>query len=82
MIYIFAGDNKLVEPGPLSEGFARYDASEMEHYVFEFLLNYVRRVKSDTSVNQINDLFEINLGCELLTVSKSKLIVSNLLRYI
>ena len=47
MIYIFTGDNKLVEPGPLSEGFARYDASEMEHYVFEFLLNYVRRVKSD-----------------------------------
>jgi len=47
IIYIFAGDNKLVEPGPLSEGFARYDASEMEHYVFEFLLNYVRRVKSD-----------------------------------
>ena len=31
----------------MSEGFARYDASEMEHYVFEFLLNYVRRVKSD-----------------------------------
>ena len=37
----------MVEPGPLSEGFARYDASEMEHYVFEFLLNYVQRVKSD-----------------------------------
>ena len=37
----------MVEPGPLSEGFARYDTSEMEHYVFEFLLNYVRRVKSD-----------------------------------
>ena len=35
---------------------------------------------SYASVNQINDLFEINLGCELLTVSKSKLIVSNLLR--
>ena len=32
-----------------------------------------------SSVNQINDLFEINLGCELLTVSNSKLIVSNLL---
>ena len=37
----------MVEPNPLSEGFARYNDSEMEDYVFEFLLNYVRRVKSD-----------------------------------
>ena len=44
---MFTGDNKLVEPNPLCEGFARYNDSEMEDYVFEFLLNYVRRVKSD-----------------------------------
>jgi hypothetical protein len=47
MIYTFTGDNKVVEPDPLSEGFARYAESNMEHYVFEFLLNYVRRMKSD-----------------------------------
>ena len=47
MIYMFTGDNKLVEPNPLSEGFARYNESKMEHYVFEFLLNYVQRVKLD-----------------------------------
>lgn len=47
MIYICTGDNKVVEPDPLSEGFTRYAQSNMEHLVFEFLLNYVRRFKSD-----------------------------------
>ena len=47
MIDTFSGDNKVVDPGPLSEGFARYAESDMEHFVFEFLLNYVRRMKSD-----------------------------------
>ncbi len=47
MIYTFTVDNKVVEPDPLSEGFARHAKSNMEHYVFEFLLNYVRRMKSD-----------------------------------
>ncbi len=47
MIYTLTGDNKVVEPDPLSEGFARYAKSNMEHYVFEFLLNYVRRMKLD-----------------------------------
>jgi len=47
MIYICTGDNKVVEPDPLSEGFTRYAKSGMEHLVFEFLLIYVRRFKSD-----------------------------------
>jgi hypothetical protein len=47
MIYICTGDNKVVEPDPLSEGFTRYAQSDMEHLVFEFLLNYLRRFKSD-----------------------------------
>ena len=47
MINICTGDNKVVEPNPLSEGFTRYAQSNMEHLVFEFLLNYVRRFKSD-----------------------------------
>ena len=42
-VYISTGDIRLVEPDPLSEGFSRYAACNMEHYVFEFLLNYVRR---------------------------------------
>ena len=42
MIYTLTGDNKVVEPDPLSEEFAGYAESKMEHYVFEFLLNYVR----------------------------------------
>jgi hypothetical protein len=42
-----AGDNKVVEPNPLSEGFTRYAQSGMEHLVFEFLLNYVIRIKLD-----------------------------------
>ncbi len=46
MIYICTGDNK-VEPNPLSEGFTRYAQSDMEHLVFEFLLNYIRRFKWD-----------------------------------
>ncbi len=48
MIDIRTGDNKVVEPDPLSEGFTRYAQSDMEHFVFEFLLNYVRRIKSDS----------------------------------
>ena len=44
MIDTFSGDNKVVDPGPLSEGFARYAKSDMEHFVFEFLLNCVRRI--------------------------------------
>ena len=47
MINICTGDNKVVEPDPLSEGFTRYAQSNMVHLVFEFLLNYVRRFKSD-----------------------------------
>ncbi len=47
MIYAFTDENTVVEPDPLSEGFARYANSNMEQYVFEFLLNYVRRMKSD-----------------------------------
>jgi hypothetical protein len=41
MIDTFSGDNKVVDPGPLSEGFSGYAESDMEHIVFEFLLNYV-----------------------------------------
>ena len=47
-IYIFTGDNKVVEPDPLSEGFTGYAECNMEHFVFEFFLNYVRRIKSDS----------------------------------
>ena len=36
-----------MDPDPLSEGFNRYAESGMEHFVFEFLLNFVRRIKSD-----------------------------------
>jgi hypothetical protein len=46
-VYFSTGDVKLIEPDPLSEGFARYAACSMEHFVFEFLLNYVRRMRSD-----------------------------------
>ncbi len=31
IIYTFTEDNKVVEPNPLSEGFARYAESNMEH---------------------------------------------------
>ena len=48
MIYIFTGDNKVVEPDPLSKGFTGYAECNMEHFVFEFLLNYVRRILSDS----------------------------------
>ena len=48
MNYICTGDNKVVEPDLLSEGFTRYANRGMEHLVFEFLLNYVRRIKSDS----------------------------------
>jgi hypothetical protein len=44
-VYFSTGDVKLIEPDPLSEGFARYAACSMEHYVFEFLLNYARRMR-------------------------------------
>ena len=48
MIYICTGDNKVVEPNPLSEGFTRYAQNNTEHFVFEFLLNYIRRIKLDS----------------------------------
>ena len=47
MFYKCTGETRVVDPDPLSEGFARYSESGMEHFVFEFLLNYVRRIKSD-----------------------------------
>jgi len=46
-VYFSTGDVKLIEPDPLSEGFARYAACSMEHYVFEFLLNCARRMRLD-----------------------------------
>ena len=48
MIYICTGGNKVVEPDPLSEGFTRYTRSNMEHVVFEFLLNHTRKIKLDS----------------------------------
>jgi len=48
VFYKCTGETRVVvDPDPLSEGFARYAESGMEHFVFEFLLNYVRRIKSD-----------------------------------
>ena len=44
---------RLVEPDPLSQEFTRYAASNMEHYVFEFLLNYVRRMRSDLNWSKL-----------------------------
>ncbi len=44
MIYICTGDNNVVDPGPLNEGFRKYAESNIEHFLFEFLLNYVRRI--------------------------------------
>ena len=52
-VYISTGDIRLVEPDPLSEGFSRYAACNMEHYVFEFLLNYVRRMRSDLNWSKL-----------------------------
>jgi hypothetical protein len=53
-VYISTGDiRRLVEPYPLSEGFSRYAACNMEHYVFEFLLNYIRRVRSDLNWSKL-----------------------------
>jgi hypothetical protein len=46
-VYFSTGDFKLIEPDPLSEGFTRYATCSMEHYVFEFLLNYARRMRLD-----------------------------------
>ncbi len=37
----------LVDPKALSEGYARYAAVDMEHLIFEFMLTYARRVRSD-----------------------------------
>ena len=48
MVKIYTGTTMLVEPDPLSEGYHRYAESNMENYVLEFLLNYVRRIKSDS----------------------------------
>ena len=47
MFYKCTGGARVVEPDPLSEGFRRYSECGMEHFVFEFLLNYVRKIKSD-----------------------------------
>ena len=47
VFYKCTGEARVVEPDPLSEGFHRYSECGMEHFVFEFLLNYVRRIKSD-----------------------------------
>ena len=47
VFYKCIGETRVVDPDPLSEGFARYAESGMEHFVFEFLLNYVRRIRSD-----------------------------------
>ena len=52
-VYISTGDIRLVEPDPLSEGFSRYAACNMEHYVFEFLLNYVRRMRSNLNWSKL-----------------------------
>ena len=48
MVKIYTGTTKVVKPDPLSGGFHRYAESNMEHYVFEFLLNYARRIKLDS----------------------------------
>ena len=37
----------MVDPKALSEGYERYDAVGMEHLIFEFMLTYARRVRSD-----------------------------------
>jgi len=52
-VYISTGDVRVVEPDPLSEGFSRYAACNMEHFVFEFLLNYVRRMRSDLNWSKL-----------------------------
>jgi hypothetical protein len=52
-VYISTGDSRLVEPDPLSEGFTRYAESNMENYVFEFFLNYVRRMKSNLNWSKL-----------------------------
>lgn len=53
MIYKCTGETRLVNPDELSEGFYRYVESGMEYFVFEFLLNYVRRIKSDKDWRKI-----------------------------
>ena len=47
VFYKCTGEARVVEPDPLSKGFRRYSECGMEHFVFEFLLNYVRKIKSD-----------------------------------
>ena len=47
VFYKCTGEARVVEPDPLSEGFRRYSECGMEHFVFEFLLNYDRKIKSD-----------------------------------
>ena len=37
----------MVDPKALSEGYERYDAVGMEYLIFEFMLTYARRVRSD-----------------------------------
>ena len=41
------GERLLVDPKALSEGYARYAAVDMEHFIFEFMMTYARRVRSD-----------------------------------
>ena len=52
-VYFSTGDVKLIEPDPLSDGFSRYAECNMEHLVFEFLLNYVRRMRSDLNWSKL-----------------------------
>ena len=47
VFYKCTGDTRVVEPDPLSRGDARCAVSNMDHVLFDFLLNYVRRIRSD-----------------------------------
>ncbi len=44
---LISGERLLVDPKALSEGYARYAAVEMEHFIFEFMMTYARRVRSE-----------------------------------
>ena len=62
MIDTFSGDNKVVDPGPLSEGFARYAKSDMEHFVFEFLfLDWKKLLKKNLFVTPSDIAFILSL---------------------
>ena len=47
VFYKCTGEARVVEPDALSEGFGRYSECGMERFVFEFMLSYVRKIKSD-----------------------------------